>query len=186
MMNVLTRRARSEGYRARSIYKLDEINKKYNLIKKKVRILDLGSYPGSWLQYCFEREANVIGVDIREVKTLGNVQVLRLDIMNKDELKIIYDLGKFDLVLSDLSPKLTGIKDVDMQKSSLLDKKALEIACNVLRKKGSFICKVFQNSNEVEFERLVKNKFEQVKLFKPQASKKGSSEFYIIARDYKI
>ena len=88
-------------------------------------------------------------------------------------------------MLSDLSPKLTGIKDADMEKAFLLDKKALEIAENVLRKKGSFICKVFQNSNEAEFERLVRNKFEFVKLFKPKASKKGSSEFYIIARGYK-
>jgi len=186
MMNSLSRRARSEGYRARSVYKLEEINKKYNLIRKNTRVLDLGSYPGSWLQYCYEKEANVTGVDIRGVKKIGNVQILKLDIMHKDEEKLIYDLGKFDLVLSDLSPKLTGIKDADMEKAFLLDKKALEIAENVLRKKGSFICKVFQNSNEAEFERLVRNKFEFVKLFKPKASKKGSSEFYVIARNYRI
>ena len=92
MMNSLSRRARSEGYRARSVYKLEEINKKYNLIRKNTRVLDLGSYPGSWLQYCYEKEANVTGVDIRGVKKIGNVQILKLDIMHKDEEKLIYDL----------------------------------------------------------------------------------------------
>lgn len=174
----LTVRAKKEGYKARSVYKLKQANNKFKLIKAKDKVLDLGAWPGSWMQYCQEKGADVVGVDLVKVK-FG--KFLKADVMKED----IFDKikGKFDIVLSDMSAKTTGIRHLDEGNSVDLAFRALEIAERVLKEKGNFFCKVFMSEEVKEFVSKVKDRFEFVKIYKPEASKKRSKEIYIIAKD---
>ncbi len=178
-----SRKARKEGFVARSSYKLLQLNKKYKLIKARDKVLDLGCSPGSWSQVCLKLNAGrVTGVDIKEVKVKAeNFNFILQDIYELDVNKI----GKFDVVLSDLAPNTSGIKSLDVEKSIELSEKALDIAKNVLKLKGNFLVKVFQGKGFEEFLRKVKKHFEFCKSTKPVASKSKSKEIYIVAKGFK-
>lgn len=183
MRDKFTLRALDEGYRARSVYKLIFLNKKYNLIKKNDNILDLGAWPGSWMQFCLNLEARVTGVDVKQIISMKGGRFILGDIYDTKTLEKIRELGKYDSVLSDLSPKTTGINDQEL--SFDLSYKAFEIAKEVLRRNGSFVFKIFQSGYLNKFLQELKKSFNFVKSVKPEASKKGSKEMYIVCKDYK-
>lgn len=179
------RKAKNEGFRARSVYKLLQLSKKYRIIEKRNKILDLGSYPGSWLQAIIELGAHAIGVDMRKVENIKDVKFIQGDAFNPGTVEKIKKHGPYDSVISDLAPSTTGIKDIDQENSYLLAEQALSIAKEVLRKDGKFLCKVFQGEGTPILIENIKKSFRFVKASKPEASKKRSKEMYIVAIGFK-
>ena len=181
------KKAKEEGYRARSAYKLFELNKKYNLIKRNDRVLDLGCNPGSWLQAASKiSNGLVVGVDILPVKEIKNVNFIQANVTDKKTIDMIKSISnEFDVILSDMAPKTSGIKELDHNKSIYLSEKALEIAENLLVNNGNFLCKVFQGEFFKEFLDNIKKKFEFVKSSKPESSRRESKEIYIIAKGFR-
>ena len=183
------KKAKEEGFRARSAYKLFELNKKHNIIKRNDKILDLGCSPGSWSQVALKLVGNkglVLGIDILPVKELPGIKFLEADITAKETIFMIKTFSsQFDVIMSDMAPKTTGIKDLDHIKSIYLNEKALDLAEEVLKNRGNFICKVFQGEEFPNFLKKVKEKFEFTKSFKPESSRKESKEIYIIAKGFK-
>ena len=177
MKDKLTYRAKKEGYKARSVYKLKQINNKFKIIKKGDKVLDLGAWPGSWMQYCQEKGADVLGVDLVKIK---GEKFLQLDVTKEEIFSKIK--GEFDVVLSDLSAKTTGIKHLDEGRSVDLAFRALEIAKAFLKPKGNFVCKVFMSEEVKDLIKEIKDRFDFVKVYKPGASKKRSKEIYIIGK----
>jgi len=180
--------AKKENFPARSVYKLKEIQQKYNLIKKGARVLDLGCSPGSWLIYAAEltgKKGQVIGVDLKplSVKIPSNAKIYTADILSVNNE--FYELtGKdFDVILSDMAPATTGNKSVDAARSFNLCKAALSIAQKILMPGGSFVCKIFQGEDFKKFSDSVKASFKKSRIFKPQSSRKASKEIYIIGLD---
>ena len=184
-----TERAKKEGYPARAVYKLKEIDEKYKIIKKGDRVLDLGCAPCSWLLYISQKigeKGRVLGIDIEEIKipVKENMVFLKEDIMNLDlSLKELKD--KYNVVVSDLAPKTSGIKSLDSRKSLELSEKAFELARKVLSKGGNFICKIFEGEFSDDFFKKVAKDFKSSKRFRPKSVIKGSKEFYIIAEGFK-
>lgn len=170
-----TKRALEEGYLARSIFKIRNIQNRYHVIKKGNYVLDLGAAPGSWSQYVLEIGAHVDAVDVYKVK-YGNwikTDVLEDSIFDKLE-------RKYDVVLSDLAPRTTGIKHLDVERSIGLSQRALEIAKAKLKKRGNFVCKVFQGEDFKLFFEEMKENFIVVRSMRPMATRKRSREIYLI------
>jgi len=177
-------KAKKESYPARSVYKLKEIQKKYRLIKKGDKILDLGCYPGSWLLYAAEMtgsKGRVFGLDLKSVavRLPAHVTVYTADVLSlgNDLLGLKRDI---DAVISDMAPATTGNKLVDHVKSCDLSFKALSIAKKVLVPDGLFVCKIFQGEDFNRFVDQVGRCFKKYKTFKPHSSRKASREIYII------
>ena len=183
MKDKFTLKAFDEGYRARSVYKLLFINKKYHLIKKNNTVLDLGAFPGSWMQVCLDIGAKVIGIDEKQIISMTGGRFILGDVYEKKTLEKIYSHGKYDVVLSDLAPKTTGINNQIL--SLDLSVQAFEIAKKVLSRNGNFLCKVFQGPGFNEFLQDLRKNFSFVKSVKPEASKKKSNEMYILCMGYK-
>jgi len=183
MKDYYTRKSREEGYYARSVYKLKSLNKKYQIIKKGDKVLDLGCSPGGWAQESLEivgKDGFVTGVDIDEAKVKAqNFKFIQGDAYGKKNLEA---LDKFDVVLSDMAPKTSGIRELDQGRSADLARKALDIAKKKLKTGGNFVCKIFQGREYPEFINEVKKEFSFVKTTKPEASKKGSKEMYAIGK----
>lgn len=181
--------ARKEGYPARSVYKLKEIDEKCRIIKRNDRVLDLGSSPGSWLLYLSEKVGNkgrVVGIDIEELKISikNNALFYKHDVLNLTDNEFKQIGAPFDAVVADLSPKTTGVVFTDVGKSLELAETAFEIAKKVLKKGGNFVCKLFEGEDTDYFVREVENLFESLKRFRPRAVIKRSKEFYIVAKGY--
>lgn len=180
-----TRQAKKERYPARSVYKLQEIQKKFNLIQKGNTVLDLGCAPGAWLLYAGEIAGpggRVLGVDLKPVIIAlpGHVRAVVGDLLNPDDPCLREIEGGFHVVLSDMAPATTGAKDVDATRSYELSLAALEIARRRLIPGGAFACKIFQGEAFKTFTEAVRSEFRQQKIFKPQSSRKASKEIYII------
>ena len=179
------RRAKKERFPARSVYKLKEMQQKYNLIKKGNRVLDLGCAPGSWLLYAANLTGNkgeVVGIDLKPLseKIPSHVRVYRGDILCMDD-DLFKRTGKdFNVVLSDMAPATTGNRHVDSARSFNLCRAALSIAQEVLIRGGSFVCKIFHGEDFKRFSDAVKKEFNRYKIFKPQSSRKASKEIYIV------
>jgi 23S rRNA (uridine2552-2'-O)-methyltransferase len=184
-------RAKKEHFLARAVYKLEEIQKRYQLLKPGNRVLDLGAAPGSWLQLTRSivgTKGLVVGVDIKSIDHSfpGNVIILQRDIFESgfaEELAGGYP--PFDVVLSDMAPATSGIRVADSARSALLFEQALELVRLTLRPRGNFLAKIFQGT---EFHQLlpeVKKAFASVKVVKPAASRKQSKEVYILAMGFK-
>lgn len=185
-----TRKARKENYPARSVYKLEEIQKRYALIRKGDRVLDLGCAPGSWLLYAAGRvgpSGTVVGVDLNPV-TLAlppHVRVLAGDVFDMVESPESSLGTGFSGVLSDMAPATTGVKHVDSARSLNLCEAALSAAVRLLRPGGYFVCKIFQGAGFDAFTRTVKSHFGHSALFKPKSCRKASKEIYIIGKERK-
>ena len=180
-----TRQARKDKYPARSVYKLQEIQKKHRVISKGGRILDLGCAPGSWLLYAAEQtgpSGKVVGIDLKPVTHAmpENTTVRTGDIFelfNEDS----EGLGmRFHVLLSDMAPATTGNKHVDTARSMGLCEAALALAQRVLLPGGNFVCKIFQGPDFKAFSESVRSEFHSMKIFKPQSSRKASREIFII------
>lgn len=173
-----TKLALKQGYRARSAFKLKSLNKNYGLFKKGDSVLDLGCFPGGWMIVCKEAGAKVIGIDLEKIEEIKGAEFRQIDVYSDE----VFRLGSFDVVISDLAPKTTGIREIDHQRSLGLCERALEIANRVLREKGNFLCKTFQGGETNILIKDLKKHFKMVKVTKPEASKKRSKEVYIIAK----
>jgi 23S rRNA (uridine2552-2'-O)-methyltransferase len=179
------RRAREEGWLARSVYKLEEIDRKHALIRTGDKLLDLGCYPGSWSQYCTRKvgkRGEVVGLDLKAPSrlTAPNFRFIHADILTLDVERLAREMGKRDAVISDLSPRSTGIRITDTSRSMELMRKALEIAVVILRRKGHFLCKAFEGEELKSFRDECSRYFEQEHLIRPSAVRKGSSEIYVL------
>jgi len=180
-----TRQARKQHYPARSVFKLREIQKKYGLIRRKQRVLDLGCAPGSWLLYAAELvgpDGQVVGLDLKplSVSLPPQVRVLTGDINRLDDGLKAALAGGFHVVLSDMAPATTGNKGVDTARSFQLCEMALYTARQVLLPTGAFVCKIFQGGDFGKFRGQVQDHFDSCRIFKPRSSRKASREIYLI------
>ena len=183
--------AQQDGLRSRAAYKLEEINKKDKLLKPGQKIVDLGSAPGSWSQwltYHLKGKSRIIATDILPMDVLPDVEFIQGDFREDDVLeKILNVIGddKADLVLSDMAPNMSGVDAIDQPKAMYLAELALDLGCQVLKKDGSFVVKVFQGTDSDTFLAECRRKFAKVKIRKPEASRARSREVYLVATGYK-
>jgi len=181
--DAFQRRARREGYRSRSVYKLMDIQKRSKIFRKDDTVLDLGAAPGGWSQVALEyigEDGKLVGVDLQHILPLKGAQFLQGDIREPETRKELEKLPKADVVLSDMSPNLSGNYSVDQARSVELASFALEIASE--RKANSFVVKVFEGSDFQDFRKAVIDEFGSVRTLSPEASRKQSSEVYLIAK----
>jgi 23S rRNA (uridine2552-2'-O)-methyltransferase len=184
--------ARKDGWRSRAVYKLEQIDQKERLLKPGMVCVDLGSSPGSWSQYISEKlrgKVRIVAVDLLPMDSLPGVEFIQGDFRD-DEIfqQLLQAVGKdgADLVISDIAPNITGTKAVDQPRSMYLVELAHDMARRVLKRRGSFVCKVFQGEGFDEFVRDVRNSFERVRVIKPKASRAGSREVYLVARNFSL
>jgi 23S rRNA (uridine2552-2'-O)-methyltransferase len=182
------REAKRVGYRARSSFKLLQIQNRYSVIKKCNVVIDLGAAPGGWSQVAKELVGDqgiVIGIDLSLIAKMPGVTFLQGD-MTKDSslmgLEKALSGKKADVVISDMSPDISGNYSVDHARSVYLSMQALKTAESLLRPGGNFICKVFTGEDLEDFIKMVKAKFRSIKRHSPPASRKSSSEIYVIAK----
>ena len=184
--------ARKEGWRSRAVYKLEQIDQKERLLKPGMVCIDLGSAPGSWSQYVTEKlkgKARIVAVDLLPMDVLPDVEFVEGDFRDDqifEQLLQSVGEGGADLVMSDMSPNITGTKVVDQPRSMYLVELALDMARRVLKPGGNFVCKVFQGEGFDQFVRDARNSFERVRVIKPKASRAGSREVYLVARNFSL
>lgn len=187
------RRAKEEGYRSRAAYKLLQINKKYRIIVAGAKVVDIGCAPGGWLQVASDlvgERGLVVGVDIAAVKTVGrkNVRIIREDITSEEFFAKLYETmgkGKADCVLADLSPKLSGIWDMDHFKQIELCHKVVDLMPETLALEGSSVVKAFHGAELNDLIKRLRGSFERVEISKPEASRSESSEIYLVSMGFK-
>lgn len=180
--------AKIQGYRSRAAFKLLELDKKYALIKRGDLVVDLGAAPGGWVQIALQLGAReVIGIDLLPVDMVAGAQILEMDFMDEkapDAIKSL--LGEApNVVLSDLAANTTGHRRTDHLKTVALVEAAAEFAMDSLKPGGHFVTKVFQGGAEGTLLRRLKDSFEYVRHAKPEASRKGSPEIYLVAKGFK-
>jgi 23S rRNA (uridine2552-2'-O)-methyltransferase len=185
-------RARKEGWRSRAVFKLEQIDTKERLLLPGMVCVDLGSAPGGWSQYVSEKlkgRARIVAVDILPMDGLPGVEFIQGDFREDEVCQLLLEqVGEegADLVLSDMAPNISGTKAVDQPRSMYLVELALEMARRVLKPGGSFVCKVFQGEVFDAFVSDARNSFERVRVIKPEASRKGSREVYLVARNFSL
>ena len=181
------KKAKQEGLRARSAFKVDEILKRYPFLKKGATVLDLGAAPGGFLQILADAvgpNGRVIGVDIVAIRPFSQpfVKTAVLDVLADDfdaKLLALYE-GPFDAVISDMAPKTSGIRTTDEARSLRLARKALELAVTRGRPGSAFVAKLFMGGDFEEFRDEVRASFEEVKLVRPEATRGASMEVYVV------
>ncbi len=185
-------KAKKENYLARSIYKLEEIDVKYNVIKKGDCVVDFGYHPGSWIQYTSKKigpEAYVVGLDVREINDkitgINNIKLFQKDINDIQSLEELGVNKMFDVVLSDMAPNTTGIKDVDQARSLQLVEMVFHWMPKFLRIGGNTVIKVFDSNDAQIYLKEVQKKFEKFHKLKPKSTRSISKEFFIIGIGYK-
>jgi len=183
------RQAKDKGFAARSVFKLEELDRKEKLIRPGDRVLDLGAAPGSWMQYTSGRvgpRGLVAGVDLQELERAlrPNECFLQADVFELSAADLLARFGRFDLVLSDLAPSTMGDKSTDHFRSIALAERALRLCHEVLRPGGHFLVKVFMGSDFDAFVRAVRRHFRAVKLKKPKSSRAQSREMYVLGREF--
>ena len=180
-------KSKIEGYRSRSSYKLIEIEKKFNFLKYSQNILDLGCAPGGWLQVAKKfapKNAKIVGVDLLKIEKIDNVVTIEKDIFDEGIEEIIQKnfTSKVELLMSDMSPNSSGNKKIDHLRIISLIERVLEITKEVLKPKGFLISKIFQGGAQGDLICKMKKDLGDIKYFKPRASRKQSSETYLIAK----
>jgi 23S rRNA (uridine2552-2'-O)-methyltransferase len=183
------RRAREEKWRARSVYKLQEIDAKFHLIRRGQRVLDLGCYPGSWSQYGLNvvgRDGLVVGVDLIRPDDLPyeNFRFVQADVLTFDIAGLLGAAGPMDVVMSDMAPGTSGARDVDAERSMELARRALDIAERLLQPSGNFLCKILEGEDLKPFRNRMAGCFKRVKPFRPAAIRKRSREVYMVGLDF--
>ena len=183
--------AKKQGYRARSAFKLKQIQKKFKIIHEGDTVIDLGAAPGGWSQVVKEFtgvNGTIIGIDILPIEPIKGITFLQADLTEDstiDNIKQILRDKKVDVIISDMSPDISGNYSVDQARSIWLCEHSLELAEKLLKKNGNFVCKVFEGEDFPSFAVKITQKFKSVKHFNPIASRKSSSEKYLIAKSLK-
>ncbi len=184
--DIYLRQSKVDGYRARSAYKLIEIDKKFKIFKNGMFILDIGAAPGSWSQYASKtiKNGKIISIDLKEISPIDNGIHIKGDFTEPDiQEKIRENLTKeFDVVMSDMAVNTTGVKNLDSIQTGELCKEAMTFSKKVISSKGYFISKIFMGSTFNEIVALGKKIFKEVKVFKPLSSRKESKESFIICK----
>jgi 23S rRNA (uridine2552-2'-O)-methyltransferase len=180
-----SRQAKRENYPARSVYKLQEIQQKFKIIRKGDRVLDLGCSPGSWLLYAARltgERGRIVGIDVKpvSVRLPGHVTAVTGDVLEPDHRLAVVFEETFHVVLSDMAPSTTGQKHTDAARSQRLCEAALDLAQRVLLPGGHFVGKIFQGPDFQDFRHRVEQQFKKTRLYKPQSSRKASKEIYVI------
>ena len=185
------KRAKQENYRARSVYKLEEINAKFNVLKRGDWVLDLGCCPGSWTQYAARvvgEKGRVVGVDLQtideQVSKLKNVTIHQMDIYQMCSLEDVGAVRRFDVVLSDMAPKTTGVKIVDQAKSLALLEQVIKMLPMFLREGGSMVAKVFEGQEAQEAVLGVQKLFDSSRRLRPRSTRSASKEFFVIGKGF--
>lgn len=184
-------KAKKENYAARSVFKLEEIDDRFRILRPGQKVLDLGAAPGSWSQYTSKKvgpQGRVLGIDIQPIKlTLPNAVFITADMRELDLAKTMAEAGiapPFDLVLSDMAPKTTGIRVTDQVRSVELCELALETAERFLKPGGHFVCKLFHSDEFEGFRAKLKAKFKRLEILRPKSTRKESKEIFFIAIQY--
>ena len=185
--DIYVRKSKVEGYRARSVYKLIEIDEKFKIFKGGLSVIDIGAAPGSWSQYVSKvvKNGKIISIDLKEMKKISNtVQIIGDFTQNETQEKIIKLLsGKSDVVMSDMAVNTTGIKNIDSIQTGELSMEAMIFSKKVISDDGFFISKIFMGGSFNEIIELGKKLFKNVKVFKPKSSRKDSKESFIICKN---
>ena len=184
--DIYVRKSQVDGYRARSAYKLIEINEKFKIFKNGISIIDLGAAPGSWSQYTIKVIKNVrlVSIDLKEMDEIENSIQIKGDFTDtnqQDKIKKLFR-SKVNVVLSDMAVNTTGIKGIDAIYTGELCKEAMQFSKKVLVDDGKFVAKVFLGKSFNEIVAEAKTIFKEVKVFKPKSSRKDSKESFIICR----
>ena len=184
--DIYVRKSQVDGYRARSAYKLIEIDEKFKILKNGISVIDLGASPGSWSQYVVKTVKNqrLVSIDLKEMEEIENTIQIKGDFTDVEYQKKIksYFRTKVDVVISDMAVNTTGIKDIDSIYTGELCKQAMLFSKEILVKKGIFVSKIFLGTSFNEIVALAKRAFKEVKIFKPKSSRKESKESFIICK----
>ena len=187
--DIFVRQSKIDGYRARSVYKLEEINNKFKIFKSGISVLDIGAAPGSWSQLASKsiKNGKIISIDLKKMEPIQNTVQIIGDFTNPLIQKKIqsYLTRKLDVVMSDMAVNTTGIKNIDSIQTGELCKEAMIFSKEVMQVKGFFISKIFMGSTFNEIVALGKKIFKEVKVFKPKSSRKDSKESFIICRNFR-
>ena len=185
--DTYVRQSKVDGYRARSAYKLKEIDEKFRIFKGGMSVVDIGAAPGSWSQYVSKvvKSGKIISVDLKEMENIENTLQIKGDFTSIDTQNQIKDYlkKKPDVVMSDMAVNTTGIKNIDSIQTGELCKEAMVFSKDVISEKGFFISKIFMGSTFNEIVALGKKIFKEVKVFKPKSSRKDSKESFIICKN---
>jgi len=186
------KQAQKQGLRSRAVFKLEEIQKRDNLLKRGQTVVDLGAAPGGWSQYATEvvgDDGRVIACDILEMDPIAGVEFLQGDFREESVLNALLERvgdDKVDVVMSDMAPNFSGNPNVDIPRSMYLVELALDMCHQVLARHGAFVVKVFQGEGSEAFLREVRKAFKVVKVRKPDSSRARSREVYLVATGYKL
>ena len=186
------KKAKSENYAARAVFKIQEIDEKFRLFKTGNKVLDLGAAPGSWSQYASKKigpRGRILGVDIQPIKlTIPNAVFITADMKQLDLGDTMAQNGiapPFDVVLSDMAPKTIGVKLTDQMRSLELCELALQTAERFLKPRGHFVAKIFHSGEFEGFRNQLRARFDRVEILRPESTRKGSKEIFFIALQYK-
>lgn len=185
------KKAKKAGYRARSAYKLEEIDKKDKLLQPGLNVVDLGAAPGGWCQYARTRlgkNSRLVAVDLLPIEAIDGVEIIQGDFTDRlirDRINQLFDNKTIDLVLSDMAPNISGIDSVDQARSIGLAESVLDWSRSVLAEDGVLLIKVFQGSGFDQFRQELLTQFRSVAVRKPGASRSRSAEVYLLARGFK-
>jgi 23S rRNA (uridine2552-2'-O)-methyltransferase len=180
-------RAKHEGYRSRASFKLIEIQNKFSVIRRDDNVVDLGAAPGSWLQVLRTlTDGTIIGIDLNPIAPIDGVVTLEGDLSDRTiREQVKTKLGQVNVVVSDASPRLSGHKSYDQARSAALVEEALIFACSVLKPGGNFVAKAFQGADLPGLLATTQEHFHSVRIFHTKSTRKGSTELYLIARNFK-
>ena len=184
--DIYVKQSKIEGYRSRAVYKLVEINQKFNVLKNGQSIVDLGAAPGSWSQYLSFNLKNtkLLAIDLLDIEKIKNVKILKGDFTEdiyKQKISLFFN-QKIDLVISDMAVNTTGNKNIDAIVTGELVTNSMEFARNILRPNGQFVSKIFMGSSFNEIVEASKKIFKETNIFKPPSSRKDSKETFLISK----
>ena len=182
--DAYVQRAKKDGYRSRAAYKLLEIDQKHKILKPRSSVIDLGSAPGGWVQVALERGCQVVGVDLLSIPPIDGAVLLEADIEDPDTIKRILESsgGPADLLLSDLAPSATGQRAVDRLRSEAMGEIVLDITPDLLKPGGHLLIKLLRGA-DAALSAEAKRLFKTIKMVRPDATRRDSSEIYMLALD---
>ncbi len=185
--DIYVRQSKVDGYRARSVYKLIEIDEKFKVFKGGLTVVDIGAAPGSWSQYASKviKNGRIISIDLKKMEPIDNTIQIRGDFTEyktQEEIKKFL-INKSEVVMSDMAVNTTGIKNIDSIQTGELCKEAMVFSKDIISNNGLFISKIFMGGSFNEIVQLAKKIFKEVKVFKPKSSRKDSKESFIICKN---
>ena len=185
--DIYVRKSKVDGYRARSAYKLIEIDEKFKIFKNGISVIDLGAAPGSWSQYSSKKIKNgrLVSIDLKEMETIDKISQIKGDFTedkSKEKIRKLFN-SKVDVVLSDMAVNTTGIKNIDAIYTGELCIEAMMFSKEILKNKGVFVSKIFMGGTFNEIIVKAKSIFKDIKVFKPKSSRKDSKESFIVCKN---